>query len=92
MGLSFGAECRAINYYAFLPLRPFDLGAETMEDRSARYQQILGEVLPRMGDLWTQEWLPTILPGLDKARTRRLHHVEQRGAFAHLGRDAAGFP
>ena len=65
----FGVECRAINYYAFLALRPFDLGAETVEDRSARYQQILGEVLPRMGDLWMQEWLPAILPGLEKGRT-----------------------
>ena len=40
-----------------------------MEERSARYQKILGEVLPRMGDLWTQEWLPVILPGLEKGRT-----------------------
>src|SRR5262249_15962532 len=46
-----------------------DLGSETMEARSARYQQILGEVLPRMGDLWAQEWLPSILPGLAKGRT-----------------------
>ena len=59
----------AINYYGFLHLRPFDLGAETMEERSARYQKILGEVLPRMGHLWTQEWLPTILPSLAKGRT-----------------------
>jgi rifampicin phosphotransferase len=65
----FGVECRAINYYGFLALRPFELGAETMEERSARYQKILGEVLPRMGHLWTQEWLPTILPGLAKGRT-----------------------
>jgi phosphohistidine swiveling domain-containing protein len=65
----FGIECRAINYYGFLTLRPFDLGAETMADRSARYQKILGEVLPRMGDLWAQEWLPAILPGLEKGRT-----------------------
>ena len=65
----FGTECRAINYYGFLAIRPFDLGAEAIEDRSARYQQILGEVLPRMGHLWTQEWLPAILPGLEKGRT-----------------------
>src|SRR5574341_333347 len=65
----FGVECRAINYYAFLALRPFDLGTETVEERSARYQQILGKVLPRMGDLWTQEWLPAILPGLETGRT-----------------------
>jgi len=39
-----------------------------MEDRSARYIKTLGEVLPRMGELWEQEWLPAILPGLDRAR------------------------
>jgi pyruvate,water dikinase len=65
----FGIECRAINYYGFMALRPFDPGAEAMEDRSARYQQLLREVLPRMGDLWQQEWLPSILPGLEKGRT-----------------------
>jgi hypothetical protein len=65
----FGVECRAINYYGFLAIRPFELGAETMEERRARYQKILGEVLPCMGHLWRQEWLPVILPGLDKGRT-----------------------
>jgi pyruvate,water dikinase len=75
----FGVECRAINYYGFLTLRPFDLGGETMEARSARYQQILAEVLPRMGALWEQEWLPGILPGLEKGRTMdytALSHAE----------------
>ena len=25
----FGAQCRAINYYGFFTIKPFDLGAET---------------------------------------------------------------
>jgi len=65
----FGAVCRAINYYGFFTIKPFDLGAETREERSARYRQTLREVLPRMGELWEQEWLPCILPGLEKGRT-----------------------
>ena len=65
----FGVECRAINYYGFLALKPFDLGTETVEDRGTRYQKLLGEVLPRMGELWEQEWLPAILPGLERGRT-----------------------
>lgn len=65
----FGIALRAINYYGFMTLTPFDLGSEAKEERSARYQQILGEVLPRMGDLWEQAWLPSMLPGLDKGRT-----------------------
>jgi rifampicin phosphotransferase len=29
----------------------------------------LGRVLPAIGDLWQNEWLPSILPGLERART-----------------------
>jgi hypothetical protein len=65
----FGAQCRAINYYGFFTIKPFDLGSQTREERSTRYQKIPGEVLPRMGELWEQEWLPSILPGLEKGRT-----------------------
>jgi hypothetical protein len=65
----FGVACRAINYYGFLALKPFDLGTETVADRGTRYQKRLGEVLPRMGALWEQEWLPAILPGLERGRT-----------------------
>src|SRR5215510_1562961 len=64
-----GVACRAINYYGFLALTPFDLDTETMEDRGIRYQERLGEVLPRMGALWEQAWLPAILPGLERGRT-----------------------
>ena len=65
----FGAQCRAINYYGYFTIKPFELGAETREERSARYRKILGEALPRMGELWEREWLPSILPGLEKGRT-----------------------
>src|SRR5215831_4573697 len=41
----FGVAFRAINYYGFLSLTPFDPGSETVEDRSVRYQKILSEVL-----------------------------------------------
>jgi phosphohistidine swiveling domain-containing protein len=64
----FGAQCRAINYYGFVTLVPFPLRSGTMEDRMARYKQTLDQVLPRMGELWAQEWLPAMLPGLDRAR------------------------
>jgi hypothetical protein len=36
----FGVECRAINYYGFLALKPFDLGTETVADRGPRYQKL----------------------------------------------------
>jgi hypothetical protein len=59
---------RVINSYGFTSILPFGLGSESMEERVARHQKILGEVLPRMGELWEQEWLPSILPGIEKAR------------------------
>src|SRR5262245_47964490 len=65
----FGAQCRAINYYGFFTIKPFDLGAETKQERVARYQEHLSQVLPRMGELWEQTWLPAILLGLQKSRT-----------------------
>src|ERR671924_2010817 len=65
----FGTECRAINYYGFFTIKPFDLGAETIPARVARYQDVLGQVLPRMGELWERTWLPAILLGLEKGRT-----------------------
>lgn len=59
---------RVINYYAYNSFVPADLGAETMEERVARYEKTLAEIVPRVGELWTNEWLPSILPGLDKAK------------------------
>ena len=67
----FGAQCRAINYYGFFTIKPFDLGAETKQERVARYQEQLSQVLPRMGELWEQTWLAATLPGLQKAPTPR---------------------
>ena len=65
----FGFTYRTINYYGFGSLRPIDLGAETAEARQARYHETLARMVPRIGELWEQEWLPSILPGLTKART-----------------------
>jgi rifampicin phosphotransferase len=80
----FGAHCRAINYYGFFTIKPFDLGAETRQERSARYQKILGEVLPRLGELWEQEWLPSILPGLEKGRTADYTALSNEGLLHAL--------
>ena len=64
-----GLEFRLVNYYGYIGVVPLDLGSESMEERVERYQGILHDVLPRMGDLWDNEWLPSILPGLDRARS-----------------------
>ncbi|MCH8102371.1 MAG: hypothetical protein IIB28_04360 [Chloroflexi bacterium] len=34
-----------------------------------RHKGIMHELLPRMGELWDNEWLPSIMPGIDRARS-----------------------
>ena len=63
-----GMTMRVINRYAFSAMIPFDPGAEGMEARIGRYQETTARMVPQIGDLWEREWLPSILPGLDKAR------------------------
>jgi phosphohistidine swiveling domain-containing protein len=41
-----------------------------MEARIERYKKTLGDVLPRMGELWANEWLPSIRPQVDEAIKR----------------------
>jgi pyruvate,water dikinase len=59
---------RTANGYGFASIRPRDLGNETFEERWRRYEAALARELPRMGRRWDAEWLPAILPGLEKAR------------------------
>src|SRR5438093_5253163 len=68
-GAPAGAETRAINYYGYFTMKPFDLGQETMHQRMARYKDTLARIVPRVGALWEEEWLPSILAGLDKGRS-----------------------
>jgi rifampicin phosphotransferase len=79
-----GIQYRLINYYGFLSTPPFDLGNESMEERVARHQQIMDEVLPRLGELWEQEWLPSILPGIEKARATDYAALTDEGLFEVL--------
>ena len=64
-----GLQYRVVNYFGYINAYPLPLGDESMDDRIARYQGTMHDVLPRMGDLWENEWLPSILPGIEKART-----------------------
>lgn len=64
-----GLQYRVINSYGFINTPLADLGRETMEQRIERYQKTMQEMLPKMGDLWAKKWLPSILPGIRRART-----------------------
>ena len=65
-----GVQYTNINTYAYISIVPFDLGDETIEERVTRYKANLDEILPRMGELWAKEWLPSITPALESSRSR----------------------
>jgi hypothetical protein len=65
-----GVIYRNLNSYAYMTLSPQELGDETIEQRVERYKAILGTVLPKMGSLWADEYLPSILPGINSAMVR----------------------
>ena len=64
--ISLGA--RFINNYFYVSFVPEDIGGEARETRMARGEGKVAELMPRIGSLWENEWLPSILPGLAKAR------------------------
>jgi len=65
-----GVQYTNVNTYAYVAVVPFDLGQETMEHRVARYKEKVGAMLPRIGQLWEKEWLPSIIPALEASRAR----------------------
>ena len=64
-----GFQYMTFNYYGYFTTPPHDLGDESMEDRIERHKGIMHDVLPRMGELWEEEWLPSMMAGIDKARS-----------------------
>jgi phosphohistidine swiveling domain-containing protein len=62
----FGVEHKMINYYFYLHAMPLGDGSA---ERKAKYKETIDTIVPRVGRLWQEEWLPSILPGLEKART-----------------------
>jgi len=64
--ISLGA--RFVNNYFYVSFVPEDTGTETREARLARCESKVAELMPRIGALWETEWLPAMLPGLEKAR------------------------
>ena len=85
-----GLRYKVVNYFGYISVYPLPLGEESMDDRIARYQATMRDVLPRMGDLWENEWLPSILPGLEKARSTDYAALSDDQLFETLGRDDQG--
>src|SRR5579883_318878 len=68
-GCPLGFAYRPVNYYGYAALYPLDLGGQTIEERIGQYRATMARVLPNIGELWEKEWLPSMLPGLERART-----------------------
>ena len=68
MGSAIAAQARQINYYNYLHGYDRDLGGEDPAARKARYEKNVQELMPRLGKMWEQEWLPAMLPKLERAR------------------------
>jgi len=68
-GAPVGFSARFVNYYGYMAVAPLDIGDETMEARLKRYGDALKRDVPRVGINWETQWLPSILPGLEKARS-----------------------
>ena len=50
-GCPVGLQYTDVNTYAYVTMVPFDLGDETIEQRIGRYLELVGEILPRLGEL-----------------------------------------
>jgi pyruvate,water dikinase len=62
----FGVDGKIINWYFYM--HGFPLG-DGSPQRAARYKETIDQIVPQVGRLWQEEWLPSILPGLEKARS-----------------------
>ena len=79
-----GMTYQVANYYAYSTVQPQDLGDEPFEARLGRYQQAMDELLPKMGDLWANEWLPSIQPGLERALDTDYGALDDNALLAEL--------
>ena len=82
--------CRVINYYGYIGMVPHDLKGETMEQRVARFKETAMRMVPQVGPLWEKEWLPSVLPLIEKARTLDYGTLSDTGlldSFEELRKD-----
>ncbi len=74
-----GLQFRAVNYYAYARFMPLEFDGLTQQQRRDRYAATtLAKVVPNVGSLWRDEWLPSMLPGIEKAKTTRYEALDDR--------------
>lgn len=65
-----GIKQLAVNGYCYMSMFPVPLEGETFEERVAKHEHAMHETLPQMGSLWADQWLPSIVPGLEAGKSR----------------------
>src|SRR5258706_3260515 len=83
-------QAKLVNYYMYASFYPVDLGDETEEDRWTRYIESLKRMVPKVGDLWENEWKPSILPTLTKGKTADYTTLNDDEILATLDEQVAG--
>jgi pyruvate,water dikinase len=74
-----------INRYGFSEVTMFEEpGTPAFGQRIERHQATLHDVLPRMGDIWEHEWLPRIVPGVERARDGDLTVLDDDALIAEF--------
>jgi phosphohistidine swiveling domain-containing protein len=84
-GCPVGCVWKAYNYYTYMstPVQPtISSGEESLEAHLQRYERTLAEIVPRIGALWREQWLPSILPGLEKTRRQDYASMSDQGLLA----------
>lgn len=91
LGSTLTAASLPVNYYHYLSGIPLeDLGGEAPDARRERYARNVAELMATVGERWEKEWLPSILPGLERDRRRDfslLGDAELLSAFAEMHQD-----
>lgn len=69
-GTPLALKCRMVNHYFYSSFTPDYTGIEeTPEALKVRYEQVLATDAMHIGERWVNEWEPSLLPILQKART-----------------------
>jgi rifampicin phosphotransferase len=77
-------ESRQFNYYPYHSMSVVPPEGETEEQRTARYQDTMTNIVPRVGELWEKEWLPFILSPLEEARRLDYGALDDAGLWSTL--------
>ena len=68
-GTPLSLKCRMINNYFYSSFAPDYTGiTDTPEELQARYERMLTTDAMRIGERWVNEWEPSLIPLLEKAR------------------------